>query len=188
MNKLINKISMQVEGLLRGNLSKIIGDLDQLCKENSSGEIPVTVKISISKGQFYIYGSQISWNKAVKHSDETEMETYDQNQPDLFQDDGPEEKEFAKETKLERMGLTITEKPKKGKRQKDTMQAERTLTQEQAPCDKVVNGDEFGCCSCEESCDLKMGDFGKASACVSNVACSKECPRFEKFTESAIGK
>lgn len=30
MDKLINKIAIQADGLLRGNLAQIIGDLDQL--------------------------------------------------------------------------------------------------------------------------------------------------------------
>ncbi|MFA6292565.1 MAG: hypothetical protein WC637_12325 [Victivallales bacterium] len=87
--KLIEKIMLQVDGLLRGNLSQIIGDLDQLTKENCSGEIPVTVKVSLMKGQFYVFSSSVAWNKAVKHTDEAESETYDPNQPDLFDDSKP---------------------------------------------------------------------------------------------------
>lgn len=113
--KLIEKIMLQVDGLLRGNLAEIIGDLDQLCKENSSGEIPVKVKLHLMKGQFYVFSSSVSWNKAVKHSDVAESESYDPNQPDLFDEKKPmtaKEAVINLKNKMQKMadkdGTTVT--------------------------------------------------------------------------------
>lgn len=162
MNRLISKISIQTDGLIRGNLAQIIGDLDQLCKESGSAEITTSVKITIEKRNgSYFYGGSLAWSKAVKHSDETEMEEYDLQQPDMFN------------PKANTNPFTTV----------DTMRCERTLQSDQPPCNAVVTGDEDGCCQCEkQDCDLRIITFGIAGACVAGTACSKECPRYEGTT------
>ena len=86
MEKLIEKISMQNNGLLRGNLMSVFADIEALEKEGAKAEVIITQKTSVSKENGkYKFGGEISWNKAVRHSDECEMEIYDPNQPDMFE-------------------------------------------------------------------------------------------------------
>ena len=174
MYKLIEKIVVQSEGLLRGNISKIIGDLDALAKEKTDAEIPVTLKIVLKKGAFYTYTyeSSISWNKSTKFSDESEIEIYDPNQPELFEMEN--KKNVGMPGKIGDNLEIVKPRKARGKKAKDTMSVEKNLDGIQEPCKEEC----VGCCQCEnEECRERLTVFGNAQDCNRSSACSAECPR-----------
>jgi len=90
--KLIEKIMLQVDGLLRANLAEFIENFQELGKEVSEPKMTATVKIRLKKKRGIIYDSAIQWSKGLKRGDVSDAEIYDTDTPDMF--DPMDVKEF----------------------------------------------------------------------------------------------
>lgn len=84
--KLIEKIMLQVDGLLRANLEEIIENFQELGKEVSEPKLTATVKIRLKKKKGIVYDSAIQWSKGLKRGDVSDAEVYDTDTPDMFED------------------------------------------------------------------------------------------------------
>ena len=83
--KLIEKIMLQVDGLLRANLAEIIENFQELTMEISDPKLTATVKIRLKKKRGIVYDSAIQWNKGLKRGDVSDAEIYDTDTPDMFE-------------------------------------------------------------------------------------------------------
>lgn len=83
--KLIEKIMLQVDGLLRANLAEIIENFQELGKEVSEPKLTATVKIRLKKKRGIVYDSAIQWSKGLKRGDASDAEIYDTDTPDMFE-------------------------------------------------------------------------------------------------------
>lgn len=101
--KLIEKIMLQVDGLLRGNLAKVLEDFKELSGEVSEPKLTATLKIRLKKKKGIIYDSAVSWNKGLKRGDVSDAEVYDTDTPDMFdaRRDGVGFQKLADDNKVE---------------------------------------------------------------------------------------
>jgi hypothetical protein len=83
--KLIEKIMLQVDGLLRGNLAEFIENFIELGKEVSEPKMTATLKIRLKKKKGIVYDSAIQWSKGLKRGDVSDAEIYEADQMDLFE-------------------------------------------------------------------------------------------------------
>ena len=86
--KLIEKIMLQVAGLLRANMAEIIENFQELAKEISEPKLIATLKIRLKKKEGkggIVYDSAIQWNKGLKRGDVSDAEIYDTDTPDMFE-------------------------------------------------------------------------------------------------------
>lgn len=96
--KLIEKIMLQVDGLLRGNLAEFLENFQDLGKEVSEPKMTATLKIRLKKKKGIVYDSAIQWSKGLKRGDVSDAEVYDTDTPDMFEGKDPgdlkDEKDF----------------------------------------------------------------------------------------------
>ena len=84
--KLIEKIMLQVDGLLRGNLAEFLENFQELGKEVSEPKMTATLKIRLKRKKGIVYDSAIQWSKGLKRGDVSDAEVYDTDTPDMFED------------------------------------------------------------------------------------------------------
>ena len=82
--KLIEKIMLQVDGLLRGNLAEFLENFQELDKEVSEPKMTATLKIRLKRKKGIVYDSAIQWSKGLKRGDASDAEVYDTDTPDMF--------------------------------------------------------------------------------------------------------
>ena len=96
--KLIEKIMLQVDGLLRGNLAEFLENFQELDKEVSEPKMTATLKIRLKRKKGIVYDSAIQWSKGLKRGDASDAEVYDTDTPDMFEGRDPgdlkDEKDF----------------------------------------------------------------------------------------------
>lgn len=110
--KLIEKIMLQVDGLLRGNLAKVLEDFKELSGEVSEPKLTATLKIRLKKKRGIIYDSAVSWNKGLKRGDVSDAEVYDTDTPDMFENKKDSEDEELGHPEITGLSIKMA-KPRK---------------------------------------------------------------------------